>query len=270
MSEVTFEQPTYHHNTTHVSRSMLATFAESRRRYEAMYVTKTMSTDDESDALTIGTGTHAICLKDAFELDKILLIPDEVLASNGARTTNAYKQFAAENAGRTLMKKEQFRFCQALASKLTEAVGGFLNNPQAVCEKEFYWTMSDVDCRAKLDIVVPLKDEVLIIDLKTAADISPWGFWRAVRDRKLWLQDAHYSIPVEREYQGSVRFLFVVVEKSEPFRIRTYELSNSDRLRASEKHGVLVDQLSECHSTLNFAEEGEGYIIELNSLENAI
>jgi len=264
---ITIDAPTIeYHSRTSVSRSMLATFAESPRLYEAMYVTKTIAPVDESDALTIGTGTHAVCLKDLIELNKIVVIPDSALTANGQRRGKAWDSFVADNPGKTLMLPKQLELCRVLSSKLTELIGAFVANPRAKLEQEYHWSMCGLEMRAKLDIVVPTRDGLLVVDLKTAADVSEWGFWKAVRDRRLWLQDAHYTAAAATEFLEPVTFLFAGVEKSEPYRTRVYSLSSEDRARSRVRHGELCEQLSECLASGNFSEAGEGDIVELKPL----
>ena len=253
----------YHENTTHISRSMLATFAESPRKFEAAYVTRTIEADDESDALKIGTGTHAVCLDDVIELDKIVIIPQEVLASNGHRRGKAWEQFEFENACKTLLLPKQFELVKTLSDRLRSLIGGFLDNPLCAREQEIYFSGYEVPLRAKLDIVVPTKAGVLVIDLKTAVDVSPRGFERAVRDRRLWLQDAHYSLAATKCYGQDTRFLFAVVEKSVPYRTRIYELPEYVREVARQRHEELCHDLARRMESGDWSEPGEGEIVEL-------
>lgn len=263
----TIDSPTVdYHSRTSVSRSMLATFAESPRLYEAMYVTQTVTPVDESDALTIGTGTHAVCLKDAIELNKIVVIPDSALTSNGQRRGKAWESFVSDNPGKTLMLPKQLELCRVLSARLTELIGAFVANPRARLEQEYHWIERELSMRAKLDIIVPTRDGILVVDLKTAADVSEWGFWKAVRDRRLWLQDAHYTAAAETEFFEPVMFLFAAVEKSEPYRTRVYSLSSEDRARSRVRHRELREKLSECLASGDFSEAGEGDIVELKPL----
>jgi hypothetical protein len=255
-----------YHSQPSVSRSKLATFAESPRLYEAMYVTKTVDPVDESDALTIGTGTHAVCLKDAIEISKIVMIPDSALTANGKRRGKAWESFVADNPSKTLMLPKQLELCRVLSSKLTELIGAFVANPRAKLEQEYHWCANGLDLRAKLDIIVPTRDGILVVDLKTAADVSEWGFWKAVRDRRLWLQDAHYTKAAESYFSEPVTFLFAAVEKTEPYRTRVYSLSSEDRARSRVRHRELCEKLAECHASGDFAEAGEGDIVELKPL----
>jgi len=256
----------YHKNTTHVSRSMLAVLADSPRTYESRFVTGKPDEDDDNDNLSIGTGTHAIALNDVLALENIVVIPKEVLASNGAKSTNAYKEFAAKHAGKTLLKEEQKEICEKLAEQLDPSIGPFKRNPRALLEHEVYWTQCGIDCRAKLDLVVPMDDEVIVIDLKTAADIKPWKFRKAIIDRRLWLQDAHYSAGVQREFGLPVRFIFVAVHKTAPYRVRNYELNESDKAEAARRHEELLESLAYRREHNDWSEIGEGDVITIEPL----
>lgn len=267
----------YHKNTTHKSRSQIATFAESPRTYEAMHVTKTIEFDEESDALTVGTGTHAIALNDALELDKILIIPDEVLASNGARRGKLWDQFEADNAGLTLMKRDQYELCKNLADAIDREIGSLLRNPRASKEKEYYWHLNGHDLRCKLDYVIPMAGGIfpdpweiphqIVIDLKTAAEIDQWSFQREVKNRRLWLQDAIYSECVEQDTNQPVRFMFAVVHKKAPFRVRLRELGATDRNAARIRMYDLLSELKVREESGDWSESGEGLIETIPQLK---
>jgi hypothetical protein len=207
-----------------------------------------------------------VCLKDAIELSKIVVVPESALTANGQRRGKAWESFVADNPGKTLMLPKQLELCRVLSSKLTELIGAFVANPRAKLEQEYYWSAHGLELRAKLDIVVPTRDGILVVDLKTAADVSEWGFWKAVRDRRLWLQDAQYTEAAETEFFEPVTFIFAVVEKSEPYRTRVYSLSSDDRSKARVRHRELCEKLAECHASGDFSEDGEGDIVELKPL----
>lgn len=265
-----------YHSRSEESRSTVAIFAKSRRMYEAVRITKSIIDDDETDSLTIGTGTHAICLKDAIELDRIRVIPKEVLAKNGARSTNAYEEWATENAGFTLIKEEQLAFCRKLSDAVHSEIGRLIDSPATEREKEVYWTRCGIDLRCKVDIVVPMRADAceapwdiphnLILDLKTAKSLEPWAWRREVRDRRLWLQDSLYSMGIEHETGLPCRFAFAIVEKSEPYRVRMRELSEADRATARRRTDELLHDLRRCRDSGDFSESGEGMIEEIIGL----
>lgn len=267
----------YHANRTHTSRGQLATYAESRRLYEAMYVTQTLAVDEDSDALTIGTATHAIALNDVRELSKIVEIPDDVLASNGARSGGNWHAWRAglavgrhpadpDRPRKTLMKPEQIELARKCAESIHAVIGPLLTMGRAYRELEIYWE-DILPCRCKLDFAIENEDEVLVIDLKTAVDVSKWGFRSAVQRRRYWLQDAHYTAGAVRHFGGKpVRFLFAAVQKTPLWSTYLYELESIDRKKAMISREKLLNNLLISMETMNFADEQEGKITILPPL----
>lgn len=78
-------------------------------------------------------------------------------------------------------------------------------------------------CRCRLDYITKDND---ILDLKTTDDASPAAFARSVRKYRYDVQAAFYLDGVE--YATGIRpehFYFIAVEKSAPFGVAVYELS---------------------------------------------
>lgn len=269
----------YHANRTHTSRGQLATFAESRRLYEAMYVTKTLAVDENSDDLTIGTATHAIALNDVLELSKIVEIPDDVLASNGARSGSNWHAWRAglavgkhaadpDRPKKTLMKPEQIELARKCAESIHATIGPLLSSGRAYRELEIYWDdVGGMPCRCKLDYAIENENEVLVIDLKTAVDVSKWGFRSAVRKRRYWLQDAHYTTGASHYFGGKpIRFIFAAVKKTPLWSTYLYELESLDRAKAMRARETLLNDLQLCMETGNWKDEQEGKITDIPAL----
>lgn len=269
----------YHANRTHHSRGMLEKFARRRRLYEALYITRTQTDDDDSDNLTIGTATHAIALNDVLELSKIVEIPTDVLASNGARSGNRWNCWRAglavegheadpDRPRKTLMKREQIDLAEKCSKSIHKTIGPLLSLGRAHRELEIYWNdFEGLPCRCKLDYAIEGPEEVLVIDLKTAADVSKWGFRSAVKSRRYWLQDAHYTAGALHYFGGKpVRFLFVAVEKTEPWTSYAYELTATDHANAVRARERLISDLVVCMETGNWADPQEGQITDIPEL----
>lgn len=77
-------------------------------------------------------------------------------------------------------------------------------------------------CKARMDAWHP--DRNLIVDLKTTADANPETFARTALTYGYGQQQAHYQDLVEVETGKLPRFLFVLVEKAEPYLVSMVEL----------------------------------------------
>jgi hypothetical protein len=104
------------------------------------------------------------------------------------------------------------------------AAKAYLRDGQA--EQTITWTDADTGlaCKARIDYLLP----GLVIDLKTAKDISERGFSRAAAQYLYHAQAAHYTTSVKAE-----RMVFICVENQPPFDVAVRELDD-DGLWAGE------------------------------------
>jgi hypothetical protein len=261
------DQVDYHSDFDHVSRSDLVIFATSRRRYKRKRDAK--KADDDNDALRIGRGTHAISLRDAIELGKIKLIPESALSATGKRQGNGYREFCRQNRGKTLLLPAQYELCQRISDALHQVeiaetpegdditVADLVENPEAKREVEYRWD-EILPCRLKADLVLDCGPYVICLDLKTARSVHRRRFFDEIRDRKLWLQVAHYKAGLERKYKKPVRFIFVAVEKSDPHEAEMFELDEQATALAMSRRLELLKQLKECQETGIFEDPKRG------------
>ena len=262
----------YHADCSAVGNSMLKVFMESRREYEARYVTRTIASPDPSDSMRLGSLSHAMLLDEA-ELKNFALIPTDVLASNGARLGNKWKEYEAANADKTLVtiKENQtaFEMCQSVRAKCGPWFAGVGKAEQAI-----FWTDSEtgIRCKCKPDYLILANDQPLILDFKTAKSSSPWAFRSAVKSYRYDLQDIHYSAGVESEVGAQPRFLFVVVKSEPPYQCRVYELPESenapewnrvDKETARMTRRRALEDLAVCYASGDFSDPGEDAITTL-------
>lgn len=256
----------YHSDRSCISRSDLALFAASRRQYKIQRVDHEYSDESESVPLKVGTATHAIALKDAFELDRIVKMPKEIAEATGKGSKNIKTRFRLRNRGKNILTPGQFRNCEQLAANLLTVpiieresepsitIKDLVNHPKV--EREFEWRWDDVlPCRLKADLVVPLKDLTICIDLKTSKDISDRAFRSEICRRRLWIQSDHYSRGLENAFGKPVRFVFVVIEKTGMFNCEKFELEDDTKELAREGRIWLMNELKTCMESGVFVDQ---------------
>lgn len=257
------DHDSYHSDLDYVSRSHLATFDFSRKLYKRRVIDG--NGEAERDELRIGKGTHAIALRDTLELNKIVEIPPSALSKNGARVGNRFTRFHLKNRGKLLMLPKQFQLCQEIARSFDEVevakdpignpvtIGDLVRDTRALKEFEHRWN-DILPCRLKADLVLPLEDHTICLDLKTARSTEWREFRREVIKRRLWIQVAHYSAGLVDKFKKPVRFVFVVVEKTFPHRAELFELDPETTAAAHVRRSKILEELKECLQTGEFAE----------------
>ncbi len=266
------EQPIrigYHADFQHVSRSQLALFCESRIDCYRQYVSRERGGLEDNDALRVGTGTHAVALRDALAIRNMVEVPASALDRAGKRAGNAWVKFRLKNQGKTLLLPKQFQLCRDLAEALElSPVGDILRHPEARRELEHRWSgAAGLKCRLKADLVLPGLDEVVCVDVKTARSIHPRAFRSEVKHRLLWLQDAHYSEGLEDLYGLPVRFVFAAVRKSWPHRVKVFELTEGARIAARRRYRVVMGELAECYRSGAWGDQNDDMIEQIELSE---
>jgi hypothetical protein len=274
-----------YHSHPAISRSDLVLFAKSRRRFEHKKIKGLDVDPEDTEALRVGTGTHAIALKDMLTLETIKNIPKSVLNADGHKKGKAWTDFAEsiEGDGNTWLKQDEWDECQRLSDAINDeelGLGSMIHGPRAEREKEIYWIHQTengvIECRCKLDVLVSVPggyldppwdiDHKLILDLKTTQSIDEWLWKREVEKRMLWVQDAHYTAGAATTTVLPIRFAFVLVEKGDPPRVRMRELHPDDRIVAMNRTKEILSQMQMCSIMEDYSESGEGLIEAIPTL----
>lgn len=161
----------------------------------------------------------------------IVAVPDDLLASNGAMSTKAAKEFVAEHRalGETVLKAEDVAVVEDMAAAFRSHpdVGALFNPKRGNPEVSLFWhdEQMGIDRKARFDWLPDFASGRLIVpDYKSAASAYPGRFARAMADFNYHMQAAWYSdaalacLDVE-----TVGFVFVVQEKTAPYLVSIVE-----------------------------------------------
>lgn len=163
-------------------------------------------------ARVLGVGAHAVAY------------PDDVLAANGAASTKAAKDWAADVRadGGVPMKASDLKPIEDMAESMlahTEARAFLERVPGR--EVSIFVDVDGAATRARFDIHAGNDGG----DVKTAVDASPDGFNRAVNTYGLHVQEAWYRAAHYAETGTELdKFKFLVVEKTAPYLVGVYDL----------------------------------------------
>ena len=169
---------------------------------------------EETPALRLGAAVHAAVLEPHQWETRYVCI-------TGRRTVDP-----DTTANRTVLSATEWDTCQ----RIREAVWrhptcqDLFRDGQA--ETSAWWLdpKTGLLCKCRPDWNRP----GVLVDLKTASDASPPGFFRAVERYRYHVQAA-YALEGWPQAGGDPadRFLFVVVEKAPPYAVALYELSST-------------------------------------------
>lgn len=241
-----------YHSRREVSATMLKCMAEGWRQFEAEYITKT-APFRETAAMELGTAIHIALLEPERFAANYVTLPAEC----SDRRTKAFKEFAAANSKANFLSPKDLETIKRVAeSVMRDDVASRLLSAVDSVEKEHYWTCEDtgVKCRAKTDAIKGRG----VIDIKTTDDARPFAFARKIAEFRYDLQAVHYLDGTRCE-----TFLFVAIETTCPWRVRTYTLTHRDLYAARSKRMELLEEYKSRLATGNWSERGEHEVADI-------
>jgi hypothetical protein len=185
---------------------------------------------EPSKALNMGTAAHLILLEEHEVAKRIAVIPLDMLASNGAASTKAAKEFIAarQMAGQTVLKPSEWKIIE----DMRRAVGQHPYARRALAkgrfEQSIFWKTHDNFYLKTRPDFMPMHDGQYIVDYKTCAALEKW-------DRQAVL-DLRYDIQSVTQMAGVYvasgvqpkGVLYIVQEKDPPYEVAMRALSIDD------------------------------------------
>lgn len=201
-----------------------------------------------SPAMIMGTAVHCKLLEgeDTFEA-QFTQRPDGIKF-----TTKEGKEWRAANSKKTILTNEgrdrQWDSVVGMVDALRslEWFDVEQQDYRKYNEVSIYWRDDQIPCKARLDRVIPKDDEVLVLDLKTTDSISMGKFQSKVVELGYDFQAAWYSHAAELIYQKPARFIFVAVERTDPFSMDFFEVPRHMIEEARYKNEKAIKILKEC------------------------
>lgn len=214
-----------YHSVPGISKSGLDLILKSPVHYKARYIDGIKT--NQTPAMVIGSAVHTAVL----EPEKFTLTYTVTPEIN--RRTKAGKQewidFQEANKGKTILTPEDLELVRAMASSVFEnktASGVLTNHDGGKAEQSFFWEdyASETLCKCRPDF---LREDGIVVDLKTTTDASPVGFAKACANFNYHLQAALYlegvTLVTGRKHN---HFIFIAVEKTAPHAVGVYALDH--------------------------------------------
>lgn len=203
---------------------------------------------------------------------QLTLIPPEVLGKNGAKSTNAWRDFQAAHAGETLVRADEYQIINWLRGNADSllvtpdeynAIGWIRDRLLAHArayelvvskwdwdkvEQPLRWSCAETGLvrRAKLDRLVP----DVIVDLKTFGKIPNARNWASrVEDFGYARQAAYYQDATEALGLGRLPVVFVVMQTQPPYSCATFDLLDTWLERARREVQTDIQEIKAARET---------------------
>lgn len=218
--DMTAEQ---YHAYPAVSNSRISDFIEDPRLYYHKWLSGNYKPKAEKH-FEIGSAAHEILLRNSH--DRIAVIPEDVLAKNGAKSGNAWKQWSAENSGKIQLKSKDYaavlRCCEVVrqhpaASQVLAYSGD--------CEYPMSAEFMGMHCKCCFDKLCRTSEGHLIVDFKTTEGGSTANkFVKSVASYGYYRQAAFYKTIAQLNGLEIYDFIFLVVSITEPYTVDLFRL----------------------------------------------
>ena len=216
----------------------------------------------DSEALQFGRAFHTYMEdQDAFLQEYAVFNDEQIIAQilekrpdiSAPTMTKDYKMakasFEKENADKTIIGLEDFRTIERMKietqnSPLVQRMVASVSKGSVIKEGSFFSTIEvpaeftgdhaglAVQCKARPDFLATTDDGVnFIVDWKSCRDASPQAFRSDFFKFRYDVQAVFYSMVVGI---NPAHFYFVAIEKTEPFNVGVYSLSQESIARASD------------------------------------
>lgn len=212
-----------YHKLPGVSNSKLSVHIDDPREYHYQFLSGRYVAE-QKDHFDFGTAVHQICL---LGTSNIQVIPSEVLAKNGARSGNAWKDYRDANSDKILLKFDDYRAVMRCVEEVRKhPVAGDLLMAPGYTERCYQAVIDGMVCRCKPDKLCQWRDKTIVVDLKTTTDTTPNKFVKSIERFGYHRQEYFYrkvlSAPENAIHVDA--FVFVAVNDTEPHCVDCYEL----------------------------------------------
>lgn len=240
--------PHEYHASGGVSNSMLSDFAISPYHCWALHHAPGRPTREPTDAMRAGTLLHTMVLEPSEVPRRYIVRPDGL----DMRTKDG-KAWAAQADGLEIINAAQYAAAEAQRDAILAVpeLAALLASGQP--EVSAYWTdqATGLQCRMRADWVHPLDDgRVMLLDLKTAADVTPEGFARSIAQYGYHRQAAWYSTGYSQAAGVEVcDFVLGVVSKAYPYVAAAYLIDADSIQQGRDECAEMLERYAECQRT---------------------
>lgn len=207
----------------------------------AHYLEYKMNPPEQTPQMMLGTAAHRAVLERGLDSGLVLKAP------GSTRSTNLFKDFAGQNPHAICLPESEFSRVEGIANAVARHPVASKLLSQGKAEQSAFWEQGGVLCKARPDY---LRDDGVVIDLKTSADASVDGFQRSIMKFGYHWQSAWYLDGLSKLLGKPLEnFVHLVVESEAPYGIGIYVLDNGSLDKAREDVQKLQARYRECLHT---------------------
>lgn len=203
---------------------------------------KMLNPTEQTPAMLLGVAAHAFTLESGSAKKLFCQRPEGMRAG-----TKAYEAFLAENPGKTELSFDAYNDAVGMSEAvLKHHIAGKLVRGGSR-EVSAFWIdeSTELTCKARPDI---LREDGMIVDLKTTTDASPRAFSRQIAELGYHIQAAHYLEGINKFVEVK-DFVVIAVENKAPYEVAVYYLDFGCLEKGRDERRNLLDLYAQCKKT---------------------
>jgi exodeoxyribonuclease VIII len=239
-----------YHARPEISKSQL----DLIRKSPALFKHRLTHPQERTAAMRWGTLVHTAVLEPDQLAETTIIAPQVDRRTKEGKA--AWETFQSTAQGREIVTEAEVEELVDIASAIErhESAGRALAMIDKV-ETSLVWHDEDTGmaCRCRPDAIL---SNGLIVDLKTTQDASPEGFAKSIANFRYHVQAAYYSDGYAAAFGEQPKgFMFIAVEKTAPYLVACYLLSDLAVIRGRAEYKEDLQTLKQCLAT----DEWPGY-----------
>ncbi len=211
----------------------------------------------ESDVFDFGSLVHKMVLEPE-DLDKeFVKLPEFNLRTKTGKEEKA--KFEEENQGKTIISPADWEKAEKMSKNILAIAGNLIKKGK--CEESFF-AKDEYGLIRKCRPDCYIEALGVVIDIKTTQSTKPYDFQKAIFDYRYHYQAYWYLKTLKLLGKRANQFIFIAVEKKEPFMVRLFRISEDAINRAEMEVENLIQNY------VKFLETGKAEIVEEIDLPN--
>lgn len=240
----------YHADRMCVSHSTLEVFRDSIPLYHGRFVAETIPHPPASQALQLGSAFHTYLLERHLWSKEVAIMPEGMNRRSNASKKEMDDWLAEQTAAgvEIIISCEQYeKIKRMFESAMANAEIRTIVEADGVCERALRWQCRETGLWLKCRFDKLLADTGrTIVNVKTAADPTPWAWSKQAYDLGYYRQEAFYCDGRKTVLDADGEHLYVVVGNDAPFEAVVYKLGEKDR-ELGRRHNLHdLHMLAEC------------------------
>jgi len=239
----------YHSDTSSISKSGLDKIESSPLDYWWHYLRPERELHKPTEAMIFGTALHLAVLEPN-EFQKTYV----VMPSINKRTNIGKSEFlsltaSCEANNQVLIHPEDYDNVRRMRDAIFKHPTAKLLFQNGIAEQTFMFKEPNTGACCKIRPDWLDNNSGLCVDLKSTEDATQNGFAKSAYNFKYYKQDPFYLDGLEASGNDRSGFVFVNIEKTEPFKIGVHYLDNRSRQFGRDEYLRNCDTYVECLET---------------------